>query len=1099
MVLYVYVGLLMAGTALSILMGWYAYRRRAETGAKVVVLLTVFMVVWCFTSVCEALAWSLEGKIIWSVLSYFGSQTIGVSFLMAALVFTGRDRWINPKRITLLFLMPAIQIFLAATNHFHHLIWSEILLETIPGGLAGVYERGSLFLMNIVYNYSLIILSYLLMIRHVLSTRGLFSSQSMIFLLSAFFPIIFSIAYVLNNRVIGGFDPTPLGFVITVCLLAWGILRFGFLKISPIAWAQVAMNLNDGLLVLNAEDTIIEWNPTFEQWVGRDALEVGKNAKDLLKKWPHILHLGKAQHPKSSEMEKHSPEYKVMHVTATPLKDRIGEPMGRALLFHDVTKLKLTQAMLEESRKEAHASNQAKSDFLANMSHEIRTPMNAVIGLNDLLSKTPLNKKQSDYVQKIGNASKNLLGILNDILDTSKIEAGKMTLEKIDFFLDDVVDHLASLMGGKAQEKGIELILSRSSQIPPALIGDPLRLGQVLINLCSNAIKFTEQGEVVVSIRLLEQKESKARLAFEIRDSGIGMTSEQIGRLFNAFTQADASTTRRFGGTGLGLTISKKIVEMMGGNLQVQSEVGKGSRFFFEAELAQGSEKRSVHREGAASLRGMKVLIVEDHAETRQVLHEYAVDLGFCPVLTSSGEEAVQAIDERIDLVFMDWKLPGIDGVMAWEQIKEKLSHAKLPKILFITAYDKEEVAQSLREEASAGILTKPVLPSSLFNAVMNLFGYESHKQPHTLSSALDARINLHPIRGARILLVEDNEINQQVARETLEAEGFWVDGAENGQVAWEKARNHFYDLILMDLQMPVLDGIEATLQIRSDPSIRKDLPIIALSADVMSQTREKVTEAGMNGSIPKPIDPLQLFETLKKWIPEGTREPFIPPQPSEEIDETQDAQDQIPQMRRMMPSIQVDVGLKRISNNHRLYKEILGKFLRNYEDFGKEWKENLDIANTEDVARKLHTLKGVAANIGAMKVQNLSEKLETLVIEGESILENPLFEALLEALEESQREIETYLIQQERIQKTTRAAQSYNREELVQRCKELEEALASYDTKAEEILAQIRPSLEAHLGDNETKAMEKVLSAYDFDQAQEICQKIIESLEGVS
>jgi signal transduction histidine kinase/DNA-binding response OmpR family regulator len=755
--------------------------------------------------------------------------------------------------------------------------------------------------------------------------------------------------------------------------------------------------------------------------------------------------------------------------------------------------MRLAKEEADQQRTRAELATKAKSDFLANMSHEIRTPMNAIIGLNDLLAKTRMNEKQKDYVDKVGNAAKNLMEILNDILDTSKIEAGKMGLETAEFSLDDTLDYLSNLLGKKAQEKGIELVFDKSPRIPPSLSGDSLRLGQVLLNLCSNAVKFTKKGEVVVSITLISRTDTEVRLSFEVRDTGIGMTQEQISRLFTAFSQADASTTRKFGGTGLGLLISKNLVDLMGGTLQVHSEPGIGSLFSFEVSFGSGKEHRSTILEETKSIRGLRALVVEDHAATRQVIWEYAVDLGLDTLSVSSGEEAISTIDESFDLIFMDWKLPGIDGIEAWRLIKEKLQGNSRLKVLFITAFDKDEIIHYLSDEDSVSILTKPIRPTALIDSIIALLGITPAKRP----TQKPFEINLDTIRGAKVLLVEDNEINQQVARETLEAEGFWVEIADNGLIAYEKARSNVYDIILMDLHLPELDGIGATLRIRSDPSIRKDLPVIALSADVLSETLQRAKKAGMNDFVTKPIDPVTLFEILKRWIPEGKRPWFTHGDSSAKTTaESITEKKLIEQMRETLHSIHVEESLIRFSGNTSLFREALNKYQQNYEGFAEVFRNKLEKEEYENVEHLLHTLKGVAGQIGARKIQRFSEMLEPMVKERRNVIYEPHLGQLTAALEETRAEIQEFLLLQNEEETPITVKNTPSYEEMREQFKTLEDALENYDVRAEDIYSEMKYWLDIPPWGEIAKSLGKYLRIYDYEQALEISRSALRHIE---
>jgi PAS domain S-box-containing protein len=779
------------------------------------------------------------------------------------------------------------------------------------------------------------------------------------------------------------------------------------------------------------------------------------------------------------EFEAYRKDGSIVHVSlnAHIVRDENGKPRYYEGMLEDISEKKHAQEF-KIAKEVAEAATKSKSEFLANMSHEIRTPMNAIIGMSHLALRTTLDKRQRDYVEKIHHAAISLLGIINDILDFSKIEAGKLAMERIDFNLDEVLNNVAAVTAGRAHEKGLEYLFQVPPAVPRHLVGDPLRLGQVLINLINNAIKFTESGEIHVACRQLEVAidDNRIKLEFAVRDTGIGMTPEQSSKLFRAFSQADESTTRKYGGTGLGLSISKAIVEMMGGDIELDSRLHHGTTLHFTAwfDLGQAVPARTVLPQ---AINGMRVLVVDDNAAARAILRE---DLGALPVevdLAADGKAALAAIrgsdaSHPYDVVFTDLRMPQMNGVELIREVKTPGALRSVPRMVLVSAYDAADVQAHPGSDLADAFLPKPVGMSRLVDTLVELFSSE-----HTSAQIKQAAKTARRFSGLTVLLVEDNEINQQIALELLEAAGVRVHVAGNGRLAVETLQAvgpDYYGLVFMDVQMPEMDGHEATRRIRADARFAK-LPIVAMTAHAMVEERERCLACGMNDHLTKPIDPEELYRAIGRWCPQHIEGEA--PEPAQ----TMAASDEL-----VIDGIDVHDGLSRMLGNRSFYMKMLGRF----RDDQRNVVTKIRTALQEDDGRLLaertaHTLKGVAGQLGIKSIRHLADDLTEKIRRGDGA------QALAPLLEQIERDMQALLVAMEAaLHNPAPAAEPAKPQEAVDRdiasalIKRIAGLLREYDGEAIDLLAESNLLLSKILGGVAQRRIADAARQFDFDGA---------------
>jgi len=852
------VPLLVTGTAAIVLMA-YVWKRRSVPAAAPLLGLLWSLAFWCIPCAFEPLSSTVAARLLWMRLELPAILCLAPFYLLVALEYTGfrLPRWACAG----LFVAPAIAQTIAWTNSRWY--WRRIWIDAgSPLRLTGI-DWGPAYWYLVVYDWVLVAMAILLIVRQFVRAKGSRRRETAIFLAATVAPAIANIPDTLGLTP-GWPDLTPFAFGLTAAGIAWVLFRFRFQAIIPVAWQVIFQSMADGVLVLDGENRVLVMNPAAERFLDSGSGQIIGRSIDSVSgtfwAFSRLLEVGNSEGDIAFGTGQ---DKRVCEVRASQLTDKRNQIIGRVLTIRDVTSSRAAARELDEARHAAEVASRAKGQFLANMSHEIRTPMNGVLGLTQLALESNLTGQQREFIEGARDSAVTLLAIINDILDFSKIESGKLDLDPTPLALRETIARIAKPLAFRAHEKGLELLVDIRPEVPDQLSADATRMAQIVTNLVGNAIKFTSAGEVELRVASEGIAGGCVRMHFSVRDTGIGIPPDKQTSIFDAFSQADATIARRFGGTGLGLTISSRLVQLMGGRIWVDSEPGAGSCFHFTLEA--GVSPDGARTEPAAiQFPGMRAIVVDDNLASRRILAEMLGGLGMTSSTASSAAQALgelrsAANGEPFDLALIDCHMPEEDGFSLVGQIRQCDGLAGLAVIMLTSSSSRDDLTRCEHLGLRSHI-PKPTSPSQLLDAVRNALSREERIDAKPPAAILAP----HDNSALRILLAEDNPVNRLVAQRMLEKRGHTLTIAATGREALQIFERGRFDLVLMDVRMPEMDGFAATAAIREKEfGFAQHVPIIALTADAMAGDRERCLAAGMDGYISKPV----LIEDLMSEI----------------------------------------------------------------------------------------------------------------------------------------------------------------------------------------------------------------------------------------
>ncbi|MFQ5399845.1 MAG: histidine kinase N-terminal 7TM domain-containing protein [Anaerolineae bacterium] len=977
---------LLAAAAISVAIALYVWRYRSTPGALPFLYLSLGVAEWCFGYAIELAAVDYGIKLNAAKLQYLGIVSIPVLWMLLAVQNAGSGFQSRRKtrNLFLLAFIPTITLALAWTNDFHHLIWREVRLVTTAAGYTVlILNPGFWYWVNIANAYLMLLVGTFVLIQPLLRSPKLYRGQAGTILIAAFVPWMGNVLTVSGLNPYAPLDLTPFAFTLSIIAMLWNLFRFKFLSIVPVAHYNIVNSMREGLIVIDDQERIVDINQAAMSIFGKsDARPIGKSIKHLVGQETELL--SKFSNSREKDGGFHitlDGKDRYFSVRVSSIQNERGHVTGRTITLYDITEQKQTEAVLQEAKRSAEAAARAKSEFLANMSHEIRTPLNAIIGMSELLRDTGLNPEQRDLVQTIYTSGDTLLSIINNILDFSKIEAGKLELESEPFDLRDCLEMSVSMLSSQAREKSIDLIFSIDESTPRVVQGDVIRLRQILVNLIGNAVKFTDEGRVTVTVTgTALEDEKQYELQFAVKDTGIGIPADRMSRLFQSFSQVDSSMTRKYGGTGLGLAISKRLCELMGGVIWVESEVNVGTTFFFTilTQIASSEPTRYLLEE-QPRLHDKRLLIIADNVTFRELTRQ-ARSLGIFPYVAGSGNEALYWIrkSDPFDVALIDRNVILSEEEDLIAQIQAMPEAEDLPLVLLYGNNEGIDHIENWDEHTFVAYLQKPIRPVQLYEALTDILArrpdQKETKPDDTARAVSTTMAERHPLR---ILIAEDNLINQKVALRLLAKLGYEADVVDNGRQALEALQEQYYDAVLMDIQMPVMDGVEATKQIIAQWPEEKRPYIIAMTAHAMEGDRERYLDAGMDDYVAKPIQFDRLVNALYHCQP---RIDFADAQLSK-AEEDRHKQSSSGAGLALINQVALTELLGEEADD--VLQDLLPIFFEDANPLMAALRLAAAEGNATNARQAAHTLRGSSANLGMTSLSAKCQEIETLATQG--------------------------------------------------------------------------------------------------------------------